>query len=79
MTTYQTRDERAHQAELTTATLCDMVLGEDATDRSDKKLIRAVDALLRVVNAARMDSLPTTRVQRALAEWDAAREGEGDD
>ena len=62
---YQTRDERAHQAELTTATLCDMVLGEDATDRSDKKLIRAVDALLRVVNAARGDAEPTIRKHRA--------------
>lgn len=71
--TYQTRDERALQAELTTATLCDMLLGEDALDRSDETLIRAVGLLLRVANAARMDAEPTSKVQRALAEFDAAR------
>jgi len=32
-------------AQLTLATLCDIVLGEDATDRSDDALIRAVRAL----------------------------------
>lgn len=73
---YQTRDERALQSELTIATICDMILGEDALDRSDEHLIRAVDALLRVVNAARADAEPTSRVRRALVEWDAAREGE---
>lgn len=77
MTTYQTRDERALQAELTIATLCDMVLGKDALDRSDEHLICAVELLLRVVNAARADAEPTMRVQLALSKWDAAREGEG--
>ena len=32
---------------LTLATLCDMVLGEEAEDRSDDTLVRAVGELLR--------------------------------
>ncbi len=35
------------EAHLTLITLCDMVLGEDAPDRSDTALIRAVGELLR--------------------------------
>lgn len=67
---YLTRDERLAQAELTTATLCDMVLGEDALDRSDETLIRAVGLLLRVAAAARADTDPTARVKEALARFD---------
>lgn len=39
---------------LTLATLCDMVLGEDAADRSDEALIRAVRFLLDAVSDARI-------------------------
>ena len=35
------------EARLTLATLCDMVLGEDAENRSDDALIRAVGDLIR--------------------------------
>lgn len=73
--TYQTIEERALQAELTLATLCDMLLGEDALDRSDDTLIRVAGLLLRVANAARADAEPTSKVRSALAEFDAARKG----
>ena len=36
-----------NEAKLTLATLCDMVLGEDAKDRSDDALIRAIGNLIR--------------------------------
>ena len=35
------------EAQLTLATLCDMVLGENAADRSDDALIRAIGNLIR--------------------------------
>ena len=34
-------------ANLTLATLCDMVLGEDAVDRSDTALIKAIGTMIR--------------------------------
>ena len=37
---------------LTLATLCDMVLGEDATDRSNDALVKAVGRLLRLAEEA---------------------------
>lgn len=40
------------EADLALATLCDMVLGEDAEDRSNDALIRAVGMMLRRENAS---------------------------
>lgn len=47
-----TEKQRADLANMTLATLCDMVLGEDATDRSDDALVRAVGTLKRERDAA---------------------------
>ena len=47
-----TEKQRADLANMTLATLCDMVLGEDATDRSDDALVRAVGMLQRERDAA---------------------------
>lgn len=51
----------------------DMLLGEGAEDRSYKTLLLGLERLLAVVNAARMDHSPTTRVQRALDAYDETR------
>jgi len=40
-------ERKAAEYGLTLATLCDLVLGEDAQDRSDKALVRAVAKLVR--------------------------------
>lgn len=40
-------ERRAAAYGLTLATLCDLVLGEDAQDRSDDALVRAVSKLVR--------------------------------
>ena len=47
----QAEDERAAQG-LTLASLCDLVLGEDAHDRSDDALVRAVGELKRRADAS---------------------------
>ena len=44
------RNEKCLYQGLTLATLCDMVLGEDATERSDEDLIRAVRELINKTN-----------------------------
>lgn len=51
-----TEKQRADLANMTLATLCDMVLGEDATDRSDAALVRAVGRLKRERDAAQARS-----------------------
>lgn len=48
LASYQDWLNRNEQDGLTLATLCDMVLGEDAMDRSDETLIRAVRELLNI-------------------------------
>lgn len=48
LASYQDWLNRNEQDGLTLATLCDMVLGEDAMDRSDEALIRAVRELLNI-------------------------------
>lgn len=48
LASYQEWLNRNEQDGLTLATLCDMVLGEDAMDRSDEELIREVRSLLNI-------------------------------
>lgn len=57
-----TEKQRADLANMTLATLCDMVLGEDAPDRSDDALVRAVGMLKR-----ERDVLATELERDALA------------
>ena len=46
------RKKELNDAKLTLATLCDMVLGEDANDRDDDALVRAVGVMKRERDAA---------------------------
>ena len=68
-----TEKQRADLANMTLATLCDMVLGEDAADRSDDALVRAVGELERERDAAQGALEFAQRYwMDAIAERDAA-------
>ena len=70
-----TEKQRADLANMTLATLCDMVLGEDAADRSDDALVRAVGELERERDAAQGALEFAQRYwMDAIAERDAANE-----
>lgn len=68
---------------VTLVTLCDMVLGADAADRSDTALIRKVGLALRVVETARQlksidDTAEYWKLKKALDEFDGARQDQID-
>jgi hypothetical protein len=63
-------ERRAAAYGMTLATLCDLVLGEDAKDRSDDALVRAVSKLVRVSSQAdsRLDTGPLEEAADYIAE-----------
>ena len=66
-------EKKLNDAKLTLATLCDMVLGEDAKDRSDDALVCAVGELKRERDTAKTNALTCLKMmERAQNESNAA-------
>ena len=58
-------EKELNDAKLTLATLCDMVLGEDANDRDDDALVRAVGVMKRERDAAQQSRARLVELVRA--------------
>ena len=73
-------EKELNDAKLTLATLCDMVLGEDANDRDDDALVRAVGVMKRERDAAQQSRARMIDALRAckIALDEAARIGDSE-
>lgn len=70
--TAQESENYALHMAIVLSNVTDMLLGEESVNRSYEALLIALEKMLAVVNAARMDPSPTAHLQKALAELNSA-------